>query len=631
MAASPQRGEAWGWLVGAITFLTVNRSALFAAALSALALTGCGKPATTDKAATAAEVSKTDPWEQVARQLRRDNDLAACKVALGQLNNDLAERTDVPVAAPISDSAAKSLQAIVPLSKDDLAEVRAGSYSGLDSVYLADCFYLRDSAQSLDASALPPAEQARLAFAWTCRQLVLEPWTSGGLVIPAIPTTYALQRGSGSGLERAYVFLALLQQMGIDGCLIGPPGSDAKTTATIGADGKPLANQNGPFWAVGARIGKDILLFEPWRGEPFPGPAGKGIGILAQIKSDPNQLKAWIDDKSDPWKVALDDVKQATVVLAVPLSSLSPRMALLEQKIRGETGVRLAMAPAELQARFASAAPDGPGLANVKFWNPPTDRSTYTRVLSTFLPPEEGGRDVDDPTQQILNMYRSSLLPTNMPRLPEGLHPSAVQRIALAIVNQYVAAFFTAPSPRERIQRGQFQDAARDLTNKRQEFGRGQERLQKVDLGELAAWTKAAAEVYDNLEASRYPNKGQLTPQPDSDPEVANARALVDEFWRKQGGTARLILDRSAAAVSFGEASYLLALVKHEQAERKQERAEYAGSGESQRAREAAADAWREAINAWSAFLEQDTAPKSPRTRQAKRLAARAERLVEVK
>src|SRR6185437_11963909 len=125
-----------------------GRSTIVPAALSApialaaaIAFTGCGKPTATDKASASTEVSKTDPWEQVARQLRRDNDLAACKVALGQLNNDLAERTDVPVAAPISDAAATSLQAIVPLSKDDLAEVRAGSYSGLDSVYLADCFY----------------------------------------------------------------------------------------------------------------------------------------------------------------------------------------------------------------------------------------------------------------------------------------------------------------------------------------------------------------------------------------------------------------------------------------------------------------------------------------------------------
>ena len=35
----------------------------------------------------------------------------------------------------------------------------------------------------------------------------------------------------------------------------------------MGKDGKPMALQKGPFWAVGVRIGADILLFEPWRGE----------------------------------------------------------------------------------------------------------------------------------------------------------------------------------------------------------------------------------------------------------------------------------------------------------------------------------------------------------------------------
>ena len=524
MAASPQRGEAWGWLVCATTILAANRTTLFAVLLSAIALTGCGKPATTDKAATSTEVSKTDPWEQVARQLRRDNDLAACKVALGQLNNDLAERTDVPVAAPLSDSAAKSLQTLVPLSKNDLAEVRAGSYSGLDSVYLADCFYLRDAAQSLDASGLPQAEQARLAFDWTCRQLVLEPWTNGGLVIPAIPTTYALQRGSGSGLERAYVFLAILQQMGIDGCLIGPPGSDAKTTATIGADGKPPANPNGPFWAVGARIGKDILLFEPWRGEPFPGPAGKGIGTLAQIKNDPNQFKAWIDDKSDPWKVTLDDVKRATAVLAVPLSSLSPRMALLEQKIRGETGVRLAMAPSELQAAIRGRGAGWAGTRRRQVLEP-ADGPLHIHAGIKHVP-AAGGRwprcRRSDPAdaqlvQELAAAVEYAAVAAGAPSVGRAAHRRGThQPVRCRLLH--------GAQSRERIQRGQFQDAARDLTNKRQEFGRGQERLQKVDLGELAAWTKAVSEVYDNLEASRYPNKGQLTPQPDSDPEVANAR-----------------------------------------------------------------------------------------------------------
>ena len=55
-----------------------------------------------------------------------------------------------------------------------------------------------------------------------------------------------------------YVFLGLLQQMGFDGCLLGPP--DAKSvlwfTMPNSTDSHVmLGGPRGPFWAVGVRIG----------------------------------------------------------------------------------------------------------------------------------------------------------------------------------------------------------------------------------------------------------------------------------------------------------------------------------------------------------------------------------------
>ena len=606
--------------------VSVGCAAVLASSL--VLLSGCGKPPVVPIDDLKSGSKKTDPWDAVATRLRKDTDLAACKSALGQLNSDLSERTDIPAPAAISDDAAKALRTLVPLSNDDFSEIRPASYSSLDPAYLSDCFYLRDAARSLDPSGLPPVEVARLGFAWVCRQLHIQPWELQGTgYIPAVPPTFALRRGHGSGLERAYVFLALLQQMGLDACLIGPPDAMKKPTANpvVDKDGQPISVvQKGPFWAVGVRVGSEIALFEPWRGEPFPGPDGKGIGTLAQVKANPNQLKAWLENKPAPWDVTADDLKNGSVFLTVPLSSLSPRMAMLEQKIREETSVRLAMDPIALRDRFTAAAPNGPGLSDVRFWNLGGDRFTYCRSLIAFLPLEEGGLDRAEPSQRLHAQYLQSLLPRSLVDIPRTLKPAAIERLGASILNIYANSFFVPPSPRERIQRGQFQDAARDLTQKLLIFGRGLERLRQLDPAEVNDWCEGANAAYENLNAKRYPDPLQRTPQPDGDPEVLKAKEEIENYWRSRDAVARLLIDRSMAGIGRSEAAFLLALAKHEEAERQQVRVELLG-GDADRAREPATEAWREANNAWDSFLEQNSSASSTvRTEHAKKLAARA-------
>lgn len=601
---------------------------------------GCGRQPHTisnDKRATEA---KADPWEEVGRRLRKDTDPAACKAALDQLNSDLASRSDVDGPPALTPAAEKALAALVPLTPEDVAEIRGASYSALDPVYLADCFYLRDAARSLDPAGLPPADLARVGFAWVCRQVSLNPWPvavqPGVLQATALPPTYVLRRGSGSGLERAYVFLALLQQMGLDGCLIGPPDAADRPAGFVepGPDGKPTTTYpKGPFWAVGARIGADVLLFEPWRGEPFPGPGGKGVGTLAQVKANPDQLKAWHDDKAQPWDVTPDQVKAAAVFLAGPVSGLSPRMATLDEKVKADTGARLGVDPTALRDRFTAAAPTGPGLpaAGVKYWNPPGDRFAYGRTTATFLPSEEGGRDRSDPAVRVYTQYYQSLLPAALQDVPEGLRREPADRLVTLIRGNYGQAFFAPPTPRERIQRGQFQDAARDLTDKQQQFGRGLERLRTESPGEVAAFVAAANEEYEGLNRARYPAVGQTTPEPDTNPGVAAARQAVDTFWRANAPTAQLIVDRATAAAGRAEASFLLALAKHEEAERQQLRAGRAGA--DARAKAAAATAWAEAAGAWAAHLEQSGNVQGfpGRAAHARALADRARKLAAAK
>ena len=613
-----------------------------AMSLGFLFFPGCTKPTPPPTIDPKQQVGSSDPWASLSQRLRKETDVAAVKSALGQLANDLAGQQGAAAPQSLSPEEEKKLAAVVPLTETDLGAIRSAGYSGLDAAHVADSFYLRDAARSLDPVGLPPNDLVRAGFEWTCRQVYLNPWTPevqpGVFQAMIVPPTAVLRRGYGSGLERAYILLGLLRQMGIDGCLIGPPdaGKLHAGNVTAGPDGKPLTGSpKGPFWAVGAKVGGDILLFEPWRGSPFPGPDGKGIGTLAQIKQNPGQVQAWLDDKS--WGVTANDLKSGTVFLAVPLSGLSPRMALLDEKMKRDLGVDLAVSPAALRDHFTAAAPNGPGLppAEVRFWNPPGDMFSYTRVLASFLPAEEGGTDRSAPGQGGLrDQYMLSLLPRSVLALPRELEaPQARERLAAAGAASYESAFLTPPTPRERIQRGQIQDATRYLADRQDTYVKGLERLRNASQTQIAEWCKRANEVYAELRRAQYPDPLQRQPQPDTDPAVVEARNAIEAFWRGDVQTAQVIIDQASARLGLAESSYLLALAKHEEAERQQLRADRAAGADAERARSVAQGAWSEAANAWRSYLEQSSSltPLPGRNEHARLLSDRSIKLAQAK
>jgi len=359
-----------------------------------------------------------------------------------------------------------------------------------------------------------------------------------------------------------------------------------------------------------------VLLFEPWKGQPFP-------GTLAQLKANPEPLKAWLDDKG--WGVTADDVKKATVFLAAPVSGLAPRMKLLEEKLRPDAGPRLAVNPAELRDRFTAAAPAGPGVAasDVRFWNPPGDRFAYGRTLAAFLPPEEGGTDRDPAGGRLFDRYSIEQVPRSVFALPPDVRFKEEEprvRLEGAARAIFVKAYFEPPTPLERIQRGQFQDALRALVEREDAFKKGLERLRSErDRTAVQQWCKALDDLFARLSNAKSFN-------PD---DLPAAQAMLDEFWKTQSGVAQLIIDRVSADVGLAQASYLYALCMHEVAERKQVRAERATGATAGPAKAEAATAWREARNAWRVYHDRAGAQgRFPgRAEHARALADRAGKL----
>jgi hypothetical protein len=413
-----------------------------------------------------------------------------------------------------------------------------------------------------------------------------------------------------------YVFLAMLQQMGLDGCLVGSPGAEQRFAGDVarGMDNAVLTGTpRGPFWAVGVRVGTDVRLYDPWRGRVFP-------ATLGQLKANPDAHRAWFEDKANISGATAAGVKDAVVCLAVPVSALAPRMVTLEEQLKAEIGVRLAVNAAKLR----EALPDA------KFWNPPGDPFAYGRTARLFLPSDVGGIASTGPDSLFAANIRAQLPPPSQLLPPELLASREVledvgTRIVGFAQRSYVAAFIhPPPTPRERFQRGQFQDAALILVKRQDLFRNGLERLRNNPNSErqIKEWADVAVKL--------YAERGRALADRDPGAE-ARAREKIDEHWTKQSA-AQLLVDRAVSTIGLAEATLELAQCKHELAERLQTQLD-ASAGDAAKLRPEVAAAWAEARHAWASYTQYADAHASfpGRAEHAKALTARAEEMAQKK
>ena len=611
------------------------------------AVSGCGNRATSPTKPEAVRAA-TNPWPAALQGLRKETDAASCRRILNQLNAGLAANPEADQPAALSESALSALTAVLPLTEPERREITPAVYSPLDAQYLAQIFYFRDVVRSLQGAERDPASQLRAAFAWVCRQVELRPWvrtelrtTPQGATIPisfspALPPQFVLRRGSGSGLERAYVFLALLQQLGYDGCLIGPP--DALSQPAVQAYQGTGAPPPGPFWAVAARVDSELLLFDPWRGEPFPAPDKNAVGTLAQIVAEPVLLKPWRDDPARPWTIDDKQLASAIPILAVPLSALAPRWQRLEAKLQSDTPIRLTIDALALRERVRQETKN-PAAA---FWNPPDAPFSYTRTLATFLPLEEGGWDESPQQARLYERYQFDQLPPRLFNLPGSLAdagPDQVRyldlttRLRSAFASTFAEAFLTSPPPREQLQRGLYHDVTRSLVQNKERFEAMLQRVRSDRQREEQArrWIASAKKVYDDLSQARLDEASNPT-------AVAQAQQAVDRFWTGDNSNLLPLIDAAVGEAGVAEATYLIALAMHEQAVRRQIRWQRAlqdsrsatdpASPVVDAARSQARDAWAEARDWWDRYAVHAEIQESSfpgRAAHARRLAAEAQ------
>jgi hypothetical protein len=582
----------------------------FCVSLCFLIALGCSRkpPAVPASAESVPTIEPSrDTAQTIGASLSRDTDLPSLRRALQQLNTYLSRHPEEK-PADVSVAERELLANRFKLEGAELHEISQSNFTALDAHHLELCFLLRDVVHSLQVTGLSPRDQAAVGFAWVARQIQLRD-TPGNLC----PPLFVLRRGWGIPQERALVFLTLLHQMGIDGCMIACPRS---------VHGRTVEQ----FWAVGALVDHDIWLFDLYRGIVRPGTGNSGPLTLAQLRAQP--------PASLP-----PEVRQSEAHIVCSLSALAPRMRYLEATLGPTERARLSMHPTSLLERFRKAT-TGPAFegSELHILNSLQDPNSPLRLLRMFLPPADGGIDQSNRKHQAeLALIPWDKLPAAMRDLPGEPGSRLHTAFAQAFLN-----FALAPNmPRDLLLRGQLDEATRKLVELRDQVRKQKEWLQRErDLeAEVTVWCKQVEQAHQRLAQAEDLMRRQ--PGPQAAANLEEARTQLNAVWQSTSKPT-LFVQAATAAPLAGEIDYLLALCQHEKAEREQR------TQDRQRGPQAAAlvafapnpflgtlpwaaclvscrtdgTHWKQAARRWQTYL--DEYPAGTNTPAARRLQRRA-------
>jgi hypothetical protein len=161
--------------------------------------------------------------------------------------------------------------------------------------------------------------------------------------------------------------------------------------------------------------------------------------------------------------------------------------------------------------------------------------------------------------------------------------------------------------------RGQFNEANDFLVgghNQLKQAANNDSGAQDLD-SRVNEWCKRAREIYAALYYAQDPRA-----RGNSSVTLADAQSQLAELWKEgEGVLTQFILRASTEPLGRGT-TYLLALCKHEQAEKLQDRLERPAGKQRKNVATQAAEAWRGAAAWWETFLtEYPAAPEAPHAR----------------
>ncbi len=223
-------------------------------------------------------------------------------------------------------------------------------------------------------------EQAMKLFDWTVRTVAMEgsskdiealirdpipPLSDVGIGYRALPWQTMIF-GRGDALQRSRVFTQLLFQQNIAAVILAMPDS------SNGNSEKDLL-----LWCIGVPIANEIYLFEMRFGLPLPLGDQAKVATLRDARSNPATLRrAKLPGRFD-YPVDVEDLQHVVALLDVEPFAMSRGMKALEDRLAGETRMKLAIDTDDIVARIRASDPD----LNTRLWHLPWMSQVYSREL----------------------------------------------------------------------------------------------------------------------------------------------------------------------------------------------------------------------------------------------------------
>ncbi|MGD0516887.1 MAG: hypothetical protein ABSA26_05065 [Thermoguttaceae bacterium] len=237
-------------------------------------------------------------------------------------------------------------------------------FSAFDGYALLESAYLRDVALWARGDALDDLSRAKNLFAWTVRNIQLEEDDKNR--IPLFPWE-SLFFGRGTAMERAWIFILLARQQGLDAVILAP--ADAEENTPVAGEIKPLH-----YWCMAVLIDGKAYLFDPLLGLPIPGKDGirhdaQGRleiqpAALAEIIADPALLKRLDIDSQKTYPVKPSDLRNLAALVEASPADLSYRMKLIESRLAGKQKMVLTVSATEQARRWKLL----PGVGKAELW-----------------------------------------------------------------------------------------------------------------------------------------------------------------------------------------------------------------------------------------------------------------------
>jgi tetratricopeptide (TPR) repeat protein len=299
---------------------------------------------------------------------------------------------------PIANWKPDPMLATLPTALAELPAVKdlgKPQFALADGLALQEAIWFRDAANWAKGDDVDDLARSKDLFDWTVRNIQIEPDRGSSPesehVLQAPWETLLL--GRGTAWERAWIFILLARQQGIDAVVLGLPDANAPAPDKV----KP--------WAVAVLSGGELYLFDPVLGLPIARPGGIQLNdqgqldiapaTLSQLAADEKLLKQLDVDAKHPYPVSSADLQKAVALLEASPAYLQQKMAMIEARLVGAEKLVLTAAPSAQAERLKAAKQ----IQSVRLWTLPYEQLAQRRRLgdradrwqqTVFLPFQAG-------------------------------------------------------------------------------------------------------------------------------------------------------------------------------------------------------------------------------------------------